>query len=64
MSEQSTSPEILEGVKGTSYLGALCVFYSRVELQPLQDDGRRETDVEHSYMLGMVAPYLAENFYP
>lgn len=40
-------------------LGDVAMRFSRVERVPRYADGRRESDVEHSFMLGLVAPELA-----
>ena len=40
-------------------LGKVAMNFARVERKPRYEDGERETDVEHSYMLALVAPELA-----
>jgi len=45
-------------------LGGLAMRFARVERTPRYDDGERESDVEHSFMLGLVAPELAYMLYP
>jgi 5'-deoxynucleotidase YfbR-like HD superfamily hydrolase len=45
-------------------LGALSMRFARVERVPRYEDGRRESDVEHSYMLSLVATEIAYAFYP
>jgi len=45
-------------------LGALCMRFARVERVPRYDDHERENDVEHSFMLAMVAPEIAHLYYP
>lgn len=38
--------------------------FSMVERIPRLSDSRRENDVEHSYMLAITAPAIAEQYYP
>lgn len=45
-------------------LGALSMRFARVERIPRYEDGRRESDVEHSFMLSMVATEIAHLLYP
>ena len=45
-------------------LGALSMRFARVERVPRYEDGRRESDVEHSFMLSMVATEIAHLLYP
>jgi len=45
-------------------LGGLAMRFARVDRTPRYEDGERETDVEHSFMLGLVAPELAHMLYP
>ncbi|MDB5160518.1 MAG: hypothetical protein JWO99_781 [Candidatus Saccharibacteria bacterium] len=45
-------------------LGGLAMRFARVERVPRYDERTRESDVEHSYMLGMVASELAHMLYP
>ena len=40
-------------------LGKLAMRFARVERVPRYKDGERESDVEHSFMLGLMAPELA-----
>lgn len=40
-------------------LGKVAMDFSRVERVPRYADGERESDVEHSYMLALIAPELA-----
>ena len=44
----------------TAILSKVAMQFSRVERAPRYQDSRRESDVEHSYMLALVAPELAE----
>lgn len=45
-------------------LGALSMRFARVERVPRYEDGRRESDAEHSFMLCMVATEIAHMLYP
>jgi len=45
-------------------LAGVAIRFSKVERTPRYEADRRESDVEHSYMLGMVASELAEALYP
>ncbi len=45
-------------------LAALAIEFSRVERVPRYDETSRENDVEHSYMLALVASELAERLFP
>lgn len=45
-------------------LAGISMDFSRVERKPRYADGRRESDVEHSFMLSLVASELAESLYP
>lgn len=40
-------------------VGTLAMRFSHIERVPRYDDGRRENDAEHSFMLAMVAPEIA-----
>lgn len=54
-----------EGIaEETLYLGGFSAWYSRVYRATIHDDGRKESDVEHSFMLGLVSVNLAERLYP
>lgn len=48
----------------TLELGAVAIEFSRVERVPRYDETSRESDVEHSYMLALVASELAERLFP
>lgn len=41
-------------------LGSIAMRFSQVERVPRYETGERENDVEHSYMLALVAPELAQ----
>lgn len=43
----------------TLKLGKVAMDFSRIKRVPRYADGERESDVEHSYMLALVAPELA-----
>jgi 5'-deoxynucleotidase YfbR-like HD superfamily hydrolase len=61
------TPEIREYPTSASVileLGGLAMRFARVERVPRYDEKSRESDVEHSYMLGMVASELAHMLYP
>lgn len=45
-------------------MGQLAIRFARVERIPRYPDGRRESDVEHSFMLAMTATELAHQLYP
>lgn len=45
-------------------LGALAMKFSRIERVPRFEDGRRESDAEHSFMLSLVASELSHRLYP
>lgn len=45
-------------------LGAIAMQFASVERVPRRADGRRETDVEHSYMLSLIAAEIAAEYYP
>lgn len=45
-------------------LGGLAMQFARVERTPRYDEKTRESDVEHSYMLALVATELAHSLYP
>ena len=45
-------------------LGGLAMRFARVERTPRYDEKTRESDVEHSYMLALVATELAHSLYP
>lgn len=45
-------------------LGSLAIEFSRVERVPRYDEESRESDVEHSFMLALVASELARSLYP
>lgn len=57
------SAEVSEATGEVLYLGGFAVWYSDVERQTRYPD-RAESDVEHSYMLTMVALNIANRFYP
>jgi hypothetical protein len=40
-------------------LGKVAMEFARVRRVPRYGDGERESDVEHSYMLALIAPELA-----
>lgn len=42
-------------------LGQLAMQFARVDRVPRYADGERESDVEHSFMLALVAPELAQS---
>lgn len=65
------APEIATEPEHVSYptsialeLGALAMKFARVERVPRYDEKSRENDAEHSYMLALVAPELAERIFP
>lgn len=41
-------------------LGTLSMEFSHIERAPRYDDGRRENDAEHSFMLALVAPEIID----
>lgn len=41
-------------------LGTVAMMFSHIERVPRYADGERENDAEHSYMLALVAPEIAE----
>lgn len=45
-------------------LGKVCMQFSRIERVPRYDDGERENDVEHSFMVSMCATEIAHQYYP
>ena len=45
-------------------LGALAMRFAQVERVPRYNEKTRESDVEHSYMLALVATELAHSLYP
>jgi 5'-deoxynucleotidase YfbR-like HD superfamily hydrolase len=45
-------------------LGSIAMRFARVERVPRYDEKTRESDVEHSYMLALVASELAHSLYP
>lgn len=45
-------------------LGALTMRMARVERTPRYDEKTRENNAEHSYMLALIAPELAELLFP
>lgn len=55
--------DIVETAQKVRYLGEFTVWFADVKRATYFTD-RLENDVEHSYMLGLVAPYLAETYYP
>ena len=62
--EQFTDEKIdhARGVKAAQLaldLGKTAMFFSRIDRVPRYADGERENDVEHSYMLALVAPEIA-----
>lgn len=59
--EQIKNIRTSESIAQTSIiLGRVAMQFARVERAPRYQDSRRESDVEHSYMLALVAPELAE----
>lgn len=65
MDKTSTSPETILRARDMSMdLGKIAVQFARVERAPRMPDGRRETDVEHSFQLSLTATELAAHFYP
>lgn len=58
--EQIDTYEIETNLAQTTLsLGRIAMQFSDVERTPRYHDGERESDVEHSYMLALVAPELA-----
>lgn len=58
--EQIQSKEMTQNLTDTTLsLGRIAMQFARVERTPRYEDGARESDVEHSYMLALVAPELA-----
>ncbi|MCA9309379.1 HD domain-containing protein, partial [Candidatus Saccharibacteria bacterium] len=55
--------EASEVTKDVLYLGGFAVWYADVE-RATRYPSRAESDVEHSYMLTLVALHLADSFYP
>lgn len=56
--------EYERGVKAAQIalgLGRTSMLFARVERAPRYADGERENDAEHSFMLGLVAPEIAES---
>ncbi len=45
-------------------LGQIAMSFARIDRVPRYHDGERESDAEHSYMLGLVAPELAHALRP
>lgn len=45
-------------------LGRVAADFSRVYRGPRYADNRPESDVEHSYMLGLIAPEIAHLYFP
>jgi len=67
--QKDATQEVLSSPQSTSAslileLGGLAMRFARVERTPRYEDGRRESDVEHSYMLALVAPEVAHDLYP
>ncbi|MBP7775210.1 MAG: HD domain-containing protein [Candidatus Saccharimonas sp.] len=59
------SPELLYKTRDEAIeLGRIATRFARVERAPRMPDGRRETDVEHSFHLGLTAAEWAARFYP
>lgn len=59
--EQETSHE--RGFKAAQIsldLGMVAMNFARIDRAPRYADGERENDAEHSYMLGLVAPEVAD----
>ena len=50
--------------KDSLRLADVTIRFSRIERVPRYDSETRETDVEHSFMLGLVAQEIAERYYP
>lgn len=48
----------------TLHLGALAMQFARVERVPRYEDGERESDAEHSFMLALVATELSHHLFP
>jgi putative hydrolase of HD superfamily len=63
-STEIPSPEVQHTIRQLLVLGEAAVRFARVERAPRLPDGRRETDVEHSFHLGLSATELAAQFYP
>lgn len=62
--DHTPSPEMRRVADEVMLLGRLSVAFARIERVPRYPDGRRETDVEHSFMLAFIAPLLAEKYLP
>ena len=45
-------------------LGQIAMSFARIDRAPRYHDGERESDAEHSFMLGLVAPELAHALRP
>jgi 5'-deoxynucleotidase YfbR-like HD superfamily hydrolase len=56
--------EVTRAAQDILKLGEVSLKFARVERAPRMPDGRRETDVEHSFHLAITAPELAARFYP
>jgi putative hydrolases of HD superfamily len=54
---RSTAETVLE-------LGAVAMRFARVDRVPRYEDGERESDAEHSFMLSLVATELSYQLYP
>lgn len=54
-----------ENAAGTMLtLGQFAMDFARVQRVPRYDEKSRESDAEHSFMLALVAPEIAAQFYP
>ena len=61
----SISRERIEHVHAVALsIGEVAVAFARVQRAPRMPDGLRETDVEHSFHLGLTAVELAAMLYP
>ncbi len=54
------SPEVSCLTHTSIELGRVAMEFARIERMPRYADGRRETDTEHSFMLALTAPELAQ----
>lgn len=63
MELRASESEVSSTTKEVLYLGGFTVWYSDVRRATRYPD-HAESDVEHSYMLTMVALYLADKYYP
>lgn len=57
------NPELATTVDEVMYLGGFAVWYADVSRATHYHE-RAESDVEHSYMLSLVALHLADRYYP